>query len=488
VVAAGGRAEARAGTFAAMQHPATPWITIGLCALAACSKSREAPPPPPDPKDIPANIDRIATKILEDTGTPSAVVSAVADGKIVYTHAYGSARLEPKTPATPQMRYSIGSISKQFTAAALLLLAEDGKLTLDDRVSKYVPDLTRGDDISIRQLLSHTSGYPDYAPQDYMVPEWEKPIDAKAILDRWARVPLEFEPGTKWQYSNTNFVIAGLICEKVAGAPLFDFLTERVFKKLGMTSVTNTDRAKLTEADAQGYFRRALGPLHPAPHEGPGWMYAAGELAMTAEDLAKWDISLMQANILSPASYRQLETEVVLANGAGTGYALGVGIGLTQGRRELRHGGEVSGFVSSNRVLPDDRIAVAVLTNQDASGAADRIASQVRDALLRAASAPSVESDRVVRKMLEDLAEHRLDRAKLTANASAYFTDAAIDEFASTLHPLGTPQTVEQVTSNKRGGMLQRRYRAKYAGKALTISVYETGDGKLEQFLIDEDS
>jgi len=471
-----------------MQHPVRSWIAIGLVA-AACSRSRDAPAPPPapDPKDIAATIDRIATQVLADTGVPSAVVAAVVDAKIVYAHAYGDARLEPRTPATTRMRYSIGSISKQFTAAALLMLAEDGKLTLDDRVGTYVPNLTRGDDITIRQLLSHTSGYPDYAPQDYMVPDWEKPIDAQAILDGWARKPLEFEPGTRWQYSNTNFVIAGLICEKVAGTSLFDLLTERVFRRLAMTSVTNTDRAKLTDADAQGYFRRALGPLHPAPHEGPGWMYAAGELAMTVEDLAKWDIAVMQEGILSSASYRQLETEVLLANGAGTRYALGVGVQLTQGHRELRHGGEVSGFVASNLVLPDDKIAVAVLTNQDASAAADKIAQQTRDALLRAASAPSLATDRVVRTMLAELAEHRLDRSALTANASAYFSAAAIDEFAATLHPLGAAQSVEQTSSGKRGGMISRHYRARYADKALAISVYETGDGKLEQFLIDED-
>src|ERR1043165_8811117 len=243
--------------------------TLAACGLIACSKSREPPPPPPDPKDIPANIDRIATKVLADTGVPSAVVAAVFDGKIAYVHAYGDARLEPKTAATPQMRYSIGSISKQFTAAARLALPEDGKVSIDDKVGKYVPGLTRGDDISIRQLLSHTSGYPDYAPQDYMVPEWEKPFDARQSLDRWARKALEFEPGTKWQYSNTNFVIAGLIAERAAGVPLFDFLTERVFKKLAMASVANSDRAKLTEADSGGCFRRALGPLHAAPHEGP---------------------------------------------------------------------------------------------------------------------------------------------------------------------------------------------------------------------------
>jgi CubicO group peptidase (beta-lactamase class C family) len=471
-----------------MQHLGTHAIALGLAALAACGKPHEPPPaPPPDPKDIPANIDRIAAKVLEATGVPSAVVAAVADGKLVYAHAYGNARLEPRTAATPQMRYSIGSISKQFTAAALLLLAEDGKLALDDKVATYVPGLTRGNDISIRQLLSHTSGYPDYAPQDYMVPEWQKPIDAQAILDRWARTPLEFEPGTRWQYSNTNFVIAGLICEKVAGQPLVDFLTERVFRKLGMASVTNTDRAALTAADAQGYFRRALGPLHPAPHEGPGWMYAAGELAMTAEDLARWDISVIQQSVLQPASYRQLETEVLLDSGAGTRYALGIGVQLSGGHRELRHGGEVSGFVSANLILPDDKLAVVVLTNQDASGAAERIAQQTRDALLRAGNAPSAESDRVVRGLLADLAEHRLDRTKLTGNANAYFTDAAIDEFAQTLHPLGAVRTVEQTSSAKRGGMTARRYQAKYADKALSISVYETSDGKFEQFLVDED-
>src|SRR5262249_38272052 len=199
----------------------------------------------------------------------------------------------------------------------------------------------------------------DYAPQDYMVPEWEKPIDAQAILDRWARTPLEFEPGTKWQYSNTNFVIAGLICEKVAGMPLFDFLTELVFRGLGITSVTNPDPATLAEAVARGYFRRALGPRHPAPHEGPGWMYAAGELAMTAEDLARWDIAVIQQAILTPASYHELETEVMLANGAGTRYALGIGVQLTQGHRELRHNGEASGFVAANPALPDDKHPVA---------------------------------------------------------------------------------------------------------------------------------
>jgi CubicO group peptidase (beta-lactamase class C family) len=462
-------------------------LAFGCLALLACKKADEAPKPPPDPRDLPATIDYLAEKALAETGVPSAVVAAVVDGKIAYAHAYGKARLEPATPAALQMRYSIGSISKQFTAAAILLLAEEGKLTLDDAVGKYVPGLTRGDDITLRQILSHTSGYPDYAPQDYMIPAWQRPIDAQAILDGWARKPLEFEPGTKSQYSNTNFVIAGLVCEKVAGVPLFDFLSERVFKKLGMASVTNSDRAQLGSADAQGYFRRALGPLHPAPHEGPGWMYAAGELAMTVEDLGKWDVAVLQQGILSPASYRQLTTEVLLANGAGTRYGLGIGVRLTQGHRELTHSGEVSGFVAANTVLPDEKIAVAVLTNQDASGAAGKIADDVRDALLKAANGPSIQADETVKKVLADLADHRIDKTRLTDNAAAYFTDDAVGEFAQTLHGLGTAKSIEQTYTGKRGGMIARRYKAKYESKALEISVYETVDGKIEQFLIAED-
>ena len=194
----------------------------------------------------------------------------VKDGQIVYVQAYGNARLDPKTAAKPEMRYSIGSISKQFTAAAILMLQEQGKLSLDDKVAKWVPGLTRGDEVSIRQLLSHTSGYQDYAPQDYMIPEWEKPITAQQIMDRWAKIPLDFDPGTKWQYSNTNYVIAGVIVEKAGGKPLYELLQERVLTPLNMTSATNTDLQKLPRSDPAGYFRYALGPLRPAPKEGPG--------------------------------------------------------------------------------------------------------------------------------------------------------------------------------------------------------------------------
>src|SRR6202022_3519943 len=161
----------------------------------------------------------------------------VKDGKIVYTQAYGLANVEAKTPATPQMRYSLGSISKQFTAAAILMLAEEGKLSLDDKVVRWLPGLTRANEVSIRQLLSMTSGYQDFWPQDYVMPGMLQPVTPQQIADQWGRIPLDFEPGAKWQYSNTNYAIAGMIAEKVAGMPLLDLLQKRVFTPLQMTSV-----------------------------------------------------------------------------------------------------------------------------------------------------------------------------------------------------------------------------------------------------------
>lgn len=469
-------------------QPFRPRLQTNLLAVAAvlacsatllCAQNQSALP-----ADARSRIDEIAKNALSVTGVPSASLAVVKDGKIVYTQAYGDARLDPKASAKPQMRYSIGSISKQFTAAAILVLQEQGKLSLDDKVSKWVPGLTRGDEVSIRQLLSHTSGYQDYAPQDYMIPDWEKPISAQQIMDRWAEIPLDFDPGTKWQYSNTNYAIAGAIVEKVAGKPLFELLQERVLAPLNMTSATNTDLQKLPPSDPAGYFRYALGPLRPAPKEGPGWMFAAGELAMTAEDVAKWDISLINQSLLKPASYREMETEVVLHNGVGTRYGLGMSVLSQNGHRWLEHSGEVSGFTAENIVLPDDGFAVAVLTNQDAVGAASQIGQGVVDWFVRSQNVQDPKQDALIRGVFDALKQGRIDRSLFTNNANSYFTEPALKDYSASLSPLGDPQSFAQTSVSQRGGMMHRSYQVKYPQKTLRVNIYEMPDGKFEQYLI----
>jgi D-alanyl-D-alanine carboxypeptidase len=433
---------------------------------------------------VQAQIDQIAADALAKTGVPSASVAIVKDGQIAYLHAYGDARLEPRTAAKAEMRYSIGSISKQFTATAILLLQEQGKLSLDDKVSKFIPDLTRSNEITIRQLLSHTSGYQDYWPQDYVMPMMLQPVTAQKILDMWARKPLDFDPGTKWQYSNTNFVIAGLIVEKAGGMPLLQFLQEKVFAPLGMNSVANIDQEKLGDTDPTGYMRYGLGPLRPAPKEGKGWLFAAGELAMPAEDLAKWDVSIIDQKLMKPSSYREFETEIVLKNGLGTRYGLGVDVSSEFGHRALSHGGEVSGFTAENMVFPDERVAVAVLTNEDAASAAGQIASGIAPLLLATDDPQTPAKLDQARKIFEGLQHGTIDRSLFTDNANFYFSEQALKDFANTLGPLGTPQDFTQTRQSLRGGMTLRVYRVKFPNKTLRAWTYEMPDGKLEQYQV----
>jgi D-alanyl-D-alanine carboxypeptidase len=434
-------------------------------------------------------IDAAAAEVMKATGVPSASVAVVQGGKIAFVKAYGKARLEPVMLAEPRMQYSIGSVSKQFTAAVILLLVQDGKVKLDDPVGKYLPELTRAKDVTVRQVLSMTSGYQDFWPEDYVMTSMMQPATPQHILDVWGKKPLDFEPGTKWQYSNTNYVIAGRIAEIVAGKPLIEQLQERIFKPLKMNGVFNSDASRLPANDPTGYYQHALGPLRPAPQEGAGWMFAAGELAMPASDMALWNISLMNRTLLAPASYDEMFTEVKLKDGSGTHYGLGVQVGERDGHRIVSHSGEVSGFVSQNTVFPDDKAAVTVLTNEDASSAAAALAWKIAPLVLgQSAGTNAADSAAAAEKRALDiftgLQDGKLDRSQLTAFCDAYFTAEAVQDFASSLKPLGTPSSFKQADEELRGGMRFRVFTVSFPDRQLRVTTYEEPDGKLEQYLV----
>jgi CubicO group peptidase (beta-lactamase class C family) len=433
---------------------------------------------------IRAGIDTAVVETLARTGAPGASLAVVRDGRIAYTHAYGDARIEPKLAATTEMRYSIGSVSKQFTATAILLLAEQGKLSIDDPVGRWLPDLTRANDVKIRHLLSMTSGYQDYWPQDYVMPPMLQPTTAQAILSDWARKPLDFEPGTKWQYSNTNYVAAGLIVEKASRTPLLDFLQQHIFAPLAMTSVANVDLSPLGDREPARYLRYALGPLRPAPKEGRGWLFAAGELAMTPRDLARWDIATINQKVLKPASYRLMQTETVLANGVGTGYGFGVRADMSGPHRRVSHNGEVSGFTAENDIFPDDRIAIVVCTNLDATGTPGMIAGRVASLLFSTADAATERATTQARAIFDGLQRGTIDRRLFTSNANAYFTEQALADFASSLAPLGAPTAFLHQGQGLRGGMVSRSFLIRFAQKALRVTTFTMPDGRLEQYQI----
>jgi len=332
-------------------------------------------------------------------------------------------------------------------------------------------------------LLSHTSGYQDYWPQDYVPPFMLHETTADQILDRWARKPLDFDPGTKWQYSNTNYVIAGMIVEKASGKPFLKFLSDSIFAPLGIQTVVNVDQDHLPETDPTGYMRYALGPPRVAPKEGKGWLFAAGELAMPAPELAKWDISMLEQKLLKPASYKEMQTEVKLKNGQGTHYGLGVSVGETAGHSSFSHGGEVSGFVSNNVVIPDDKVAIVVLTNEDASSAASEISRKIAP-LLFSEDASDLKTQQQDRKIFDDLQRGKIDRSLFTDDANFYFTQQALKDFADSLAPLGTPEEFTQTSKSVRGGMNFRRYTVKFPQKTVAVTIFEMPDGKIEQYQV----
>lgn len=443
--------------------------------------------PPPQlsaPSALQVEVDRLALAALKDADVPALSIAVLENGHIALVKAYGIANVARRVPARPAMRFCIGSISKQFLAVAMLQLQEQGRVSLDDPVGRYFPNLTRAADVRIRDLLTHTSGYRDYWPQDYVPAAMRQPIERDRLLHDWAEAPLDFEPGTQFQYSNTGYVVAGAIIEQVTQRPLFEVLHERIFAPLGMTSVVDINAGALGPQDATGYTRFALGPPRPAPKEGAGWLFAAGGLAMTAEDLARWNQALLERRLLSSASYRALMTTTLLANGASAEYGLGLDVKLESGRRVLGHSGEVSGFTADNLLFPDDGVAVIVLSNKDAVWSLHALANEIATVALESNMPPTQQPLARVRRVLRDLQRGTIDRTLFTPNGSDYFTPQAVADFKSSLGPLGRASTFTQVFQEQRGGMELRVYDVTFPKRSVRVLVRALADGRFEEFLV----
>jgi len=426
-----------------------------------------------------AKIDQSVLRILKRTQTPSASIAVIKDGRIAYIHTYGLARLSPSAEAVPATRYQIASLSKEIVAAAALLLAQDGKLSLDDKVAKWLPELTAASTITLRQCLTHTAGYQDFWPQDYL-PEWMyRPTSTDQILADWARKPLSFEPGSSWQYSNTGYVVAGRIIEMTAGRPLFDFINERIFHALGITDAVDVNQTALRTPDALGYIRAALAPAQPQAPAATGWMFGAWQFALTAEDLAKWDVSVLHRTLLSADSYNTEVTTAKTIDGSDTSYALGLSVRKHYGRTVLSHTGEGAGYLSVNRIYPNDDAAVVVLTNTISGAPQIDIADAIDFVVL-----PPLGIDALAREVFIALQHGRPDRTRFTADFNRYLDDKTVASYSRTLGPLGPLTAFLQTDSADRGGMKYYEYKIVAGGQPLTLSVYTTPEGKIEQFLI----
>lgn len=322
---------------------------------------------------------------------PGASVAVVRDGEVVLAKGYGLANAELAVPATEETVYQLASVTKQFTATAIMMLVEEGKLGLDDKIAGHLEGLPEAwGEVTIRQLLSHTSGIKSYTDVGGFEKTTRKDYEPREIIDLVAKEPLEFAPGKEHRYCNTGYFLLGMIIEKVAGKPYGEFLDERIFKPLGMSRTRTNDLRAIIPGRAQGYEWDGK-QLRNGEYVSPTQPYAAGMLVSCIADMLKWDAALSSAKVLKPEVLEQMWAPAPLSGGDRADYGFGWQVGKVNGHRLISHGGGIPGFSTEISRFVDDKLTVIVLTNLsggDAGRLARGIAGRIDPELLKKPDEP----------------------------------------------------------------------------------------------------
>jgi D-alanyl-D-alanine carboxypeptidase len=318
-----------------------------------------------DTRALVSYVDSVSTAAISQKQTAGVSVAVVKNGRTVLAKGYGFADLENDVPATPETVYRIGSVTKQFTSAAIMRLMEQGKLSLDDTLQKFFPNFpTQGNRVTVRHLLNHTSGIKSYTS---LGPKWARVVRldlaTDSIVALFANEPFDFKPGDSYRYNNSGYFLLGMIIEKLSGKPYGQYVKDELFTPLGLKSTMYCDQAPLIKHRAQGYAPQPGGGFINAEPLSMTQPYAAGSLCSTVNDLVVWTQALSSGKVVSPASYKLMTTPVTLNDGKPMNYGFGLGTGMVGGHRQVSHNGGINGFVSELHHYPDDSVITVVLTN-----------------------------------------------------------------------------------------------------------------------------
>jgi CubicO group peptidase (beta-lactamase class C family) len=427
-------------------------------------------------------IDDIAQGEIRAGSTPGIAIGVVQDGLLVYARGFGFANLAAHRRAGAATEFYAGSLSKQFTAASVLLLVQDKKLSLDDKVTKYVPELSIARDVTIAQLLQQTSGLPDYTSAPGIVHDPSKPVKMADLIKAVNRMHVVATPGKQFQYNNFNYMIAALIVQRVSQIPLSVFMQTRIFEPLIMTSTFLAGDQGISPQHAVGYTRGANGKFERAKPWDPSWLFGSGDLVTNVYDLAKWDVGMPL--LLNVDSVRLMWTPGVQGSPYGTGWM----IDQRAAQRFVWHNGEISGFHSMNALLPDRHIAVIVLTNADSLHGQDvvspeRIANRILDVV--APLPPAHFANAITQRATEwlgRLARDQIDRTQLTTQFSQTLSDQLV--IRTNLKDLGPVLSMVPIESFQRSGDTVYIFEVKFRNGTFRYQFALAPDGKIDGLLL----
>jgi CubicO group peptidase (beta-lactamase class C family) len=425
---------------------------------------------------------------------PGASVAVVRNGKVILAKGYGMADVEHSVPASADTVYELGSITKQFTAMAILMLVEEGKVALDEKITHYLPDLpTAWQGVTVRHLLTHTSGIKSYTSVHDLLKIWRNDYTHEEIIKLVSKDPLEFQPGARWEYSNTNYFLLGMLIEKVTGKSYGDFLAARIFTPLHMTTTRTNDLGDIIKNRARGYTW-GNDTLRNADYTSMTWPFSAGVLVSTVRDLTKWDAALATEKLVKRSSLQQMWTPVKLNDGSTHPYGFGWAVEDYQGHKLLSHGGGIPGFTTNIARFVDDRLTVIVLTNTDSTdpgSMAKSIAGLAISALTPKAENPIEDKDSKTTQQLKSLLlstlEDKADPNLFTPEMQAALFPDKIKQAAAQLKIFGPLKDLQLLSRTQENKRLTSRYRVIFGTAQFVCTCVTTDEGKVAGLLLQPD-
>lgn len=436
--------------------------------------------------------DRIVQAAMHREHIPAATLAIIRNGKCIKKKAYGIADVELHTKATINNVFEIGSMTKQFTATCILLLRREGKLHLSDTLSQYLSDIPdTWKPVNLRQLLTHTSGIPNFTAHGDFFQIVRNPETPEQILSLVNKLPLDFTPGAKWEYSNTNYYLLSLIIEKITGMSLFDYMNKKIFDPLHMESTIPTGPDKIVPNRAPGY-------LYSRNLENEPFMYAssvlgAGYLLSNLDDLIKWNTALDKDSIISESEKRLMWTPQTLNDGVKTGYGFGWALGNVNGHPLVEHAGGTAGYSTIISKYPSDHITIILLTNlfnADVAGISLHIAYEIVPGMkITSKSIPDRNPSLTVEltNILKNIASRHLNPKDYT---SAMYKVLAGDQGAEAIRILsseGELKKLQLIGKKSNGDYSVLTYKAVYVAGSLAVTFTLQKDGKVSGFFVSYD-